>query len=57
MVSTVVIVIVQVFLTGSYQFGAVFVIIGRSYRWQYGASLGSIGILAWDLIGSQGISV
>ena len=52
-----VIVIVQVFLTGSYRFSTVFVVIGRSYRWQYGASAGSVGISARDLIGSQGISV
>ena len=51
MVGTVVVVMVQVFLTGSYRFGAVFVVIGRSYRWQYGASAGSVGISARDLIG------
>ena len=57
MVSMVVVVIIQVFLTGSYRFNTVFIVIGRSYRWQYGTSIGSVGISARDLISSQGILV
>ena len=50
-------VVVGVFLVGSCRYGIVFIIVGRYLQWQYGASVGSVGISARDLIGSHGILV